>query len=111
MATTPATSELAIGVPIPTKSMLITPLEPPPATAAFTTRDTVVVCVVEPLIPVIVSVKLPVGVLAAVVTVSVELVPAVIDVGLNEEIAPVGKPLALSATLLPKPFRALTLDT
>ena len=66
-ATTPATSVLPITVPCPTKSMLITPVP-----AAATVRLTVVVCTTLPLVPVIVSVVVPAGVLLLVVTVSVE---------------------------------------
>jgi hypothetical protein len=74
-----------------------------------TVNVTVVVCVRDPLVPVIVSVKLPVGVLAAVVTVSVELPPALTDVGLNVPVALVGKPLTLKLTVPLNPFWALVL--
>src|ERR1700736_5137631 len=63
-ATTPAVSELAIEVvPRPTKSMLIAGAE----LGVPTTSVVVAVCVKEPLMPVIVSVELPAGVLPVVV--------------------------------------------
>jgi hypothetical protein len=66
---------------------------------AVTFKETVVACVSEPLVPVIVSVEEPTGVVDAVVTVRVELAPGPIADGLNEAVAPAGKPLALSPTL------------
>ena len=54
--------------------------------------------------PVIVSVELPAGVFAVVVTVSVELDPAPIEVGLNDPVAPVGNPLTASFTDPLNPF-------
>jgi hypothetical protein len=104
--TTPATSELAIGVPKPTKSTLITfPVE----ADEVTFKVTGVECESEPLVPVIVNVGLPGGVLVVVVIVSVELAPGVIEVGLNEAIAPVGRPLAFKLTEPVKPLTAATL--
>src|SRR6202049_3132857 len=52
-----------------------------------------------------VSVKLPRGVLADVATVRVELAPAATEGGLNEAVAPVGRPLALKLTETLKPLR------
>jgi hypothetical protein len=76
-----------------------------------TTSVTVAVCVNEPLVPVIVNVGLPVGVLLVVVTVSVEdPVPLTVE-GENEAVAPVGSPLLkLRFTPLLKPFSAPTLN-
>jgi hypothetical protein len=66
---------------------------------------TVAVCVSEPLVPVIVSVGLPIGVLLVVVTVSVEDPAPVTDVGENDAVAPVGSPLVtLKLTAPPNPF-------
>ena len=74
--------------------------------AAETTRLEVAECVRLPLVPVIVSVEVPVGVLPLVVTVIVE-VPLVVTVaGEKLAVAPVGKPLALSVTVPTNPFSA-----
>jgi len=54
-----------------------------------------------------VRVKLPAGVLLAVVIVSVELLPALTDVGLNVPLAPVGKPVTLKPTEPVKPLTAV----
>jgi hypothetical protein len=73
---------------------------------AFTTKLTVVVCVKLPLVPVIVSVDVPTGVLPVVVTVNVELpVPATVA-GEKLAVALSGKPLALSVTTPANPFSA-----
>ena len=66
--------------------------------AAVTTRFTEVVWVVEPLVPVIVNGKVPVGVVLLVVTVRVEL-PDAIGVGLKVPLAPAGNPLTVRSTL------------
>jgi hypothetical protein len=63
--------------------------------SGVTTRVTLAVCVSEPLVPVIVSVKVPVGVLVAVAILSVEPLPALTEVGLNVPVAPVGSPVTL----------------
>jgi hypothetical protein len=60
-------------------------------------------------VPVIVSVELPVGVLAVVVTVSVELDPAPMEVGLNDAVVPVGSPLTARLTDPLNPFWPATL--
>jgi hypothetical protein len=73
---------------------------------AFTTKLTVVVCVTLPLVPVIVNVDDPAGVLPAVVTVNVELPAPVTVVGEKPAVAPVGNPLALSVTTPTNPFSA-----
>ena len=78
--------------------------------AGVTFRTTVAVCVSDPLVPVIVSVELPVGVLVVVVIVRVELPDPLIEAGLNAGVAPLGKPLVTAMfTEPPKPFRAPTL--
>ena len=59
--------------------------------------------------PVIVSMELATGVAELVVIVSAELLDPVMDVGLNEALAPPGSPLALKLTVPAKPFRAETL--
>lgn len=74
-----------------------------------TLRVTLVVLVSEPLVPVMVKVKLPVGVLLAVVIVSVELFPTLTGVGLNVPVALAGSPLTLNPIEPVKPFMALVL--
>jgi hypothetical protein len=66
-----------------------------------TTRAAFVVCVRLPLVPVIVSVDVPAGVVVLVVTVIVDDVP--VGFGLNDAAAPDGRPLALSETEPAKP--------
>jgi hypothetical protein len=56
--------------------------------------EALVAWVAEAALPVIVRVEVAAGVVALVVTVSVELPPAVTVVGLNEAVAPVGRPEA-----------------
>src|SRR5207237_1154793 len=56
-----------------------------------------------PLVPVIVSVKIPTGELVAVVTVRVDV--EVPGLGLNVPVTPVGSPLTLNVTWLAKPSR------
>jgi hypothetical protein len=98
-ATTPATSVLPMAVPCPTKSMLITPVP-----AVVTTSVTVAVCVTLPLVPVIVKVDVPAGVVPVVVTVNVEFPAPVTVAGEKPAVAPVGNPLAASVTTPPNPF-------
>lgn len=75
---------------------------------ALITSDTVVVCVSAPLVPVIVNVEVPVGVVPEVVMFSVDDPDPVIEAGVNEPVAPVGSPLTLSATVPVKPVPAVT---
>jgi hypothetical protein len=74
-----------------------------------TTRDTVVVCTRAPLVPVIVSVLEPVGVVALVVTVIVDDPEPVTEAGLKLAVASAGNPLALRVTVPLKPPNAVTL--
>ena len=75
--------------------------------AAETTRLEVAECVRLPLVPVIVSVEVPVGVLPLVVVTVIVEVPLVVTVaGEKLALAPVGKPLALSVTVPANPFSA-----
>ncbi len=71
----------------------------PKSAGAFTTKVTVAVWVRLPLVPVIVKVELPVGVVAAVVTVMVDEPELLTDDGLKLAVAPAGNPLALKLTL------------
>ena len=64
--------------------------------------------VIEPAVPVIVTVELPVGVTDVVVTVIVELPDVVIEAGEKEAVAPDGKPLALKVTGPVNPLTAAT---
>ena len=63
-------------------------------------------CVSEPLVPVTVTVAVPVAAVAEAVKVSV-LVPVVED-GLKLAATPLGRPLALKATLPVKPLPGVT---
>ena len=84
--------------------MLMTlPVDPP---EEVTFKVTVAVFVSDPLVPVIVSVELATGVLELVVIVNVELEPTVTDAGLNEAVAPEGRPLAARLIEPVKPFTA-----
>ena len=73
-----------------------------------TTRVTVVLCVRLPLVPVMVSVYVPGGVEALVVTVIVAVPLVVIVDGLNDADAPAGKLLALSVTVPLNPPAGVT---
>jgi hypothetical protein len=73
---------------------------------ALTTKLTVVVCVKLPLVPVIVNVDVPVGVLPVVVTVNVEFPDPVTVPGEKLAVAPAGNPVALSVTAPVNPFNA-----
>src|SRR3989442_12681575 len=55
-------------------------------------------------VPVTVTVYVPVAVLAPTPNVRVELPPALIGVGLNDAVVPVGTPLAPSVTLCAEPL-------
>jgi hypothetical protein len=70
------------------------------------TRVTVVECDRLPLVPEIVRVYVPGGVVVAVETVSVEFPESVTDVGLKFAVAPVRNPLTLRFTVPVKPIRA-----
>ncbi len=71
------------------------------AALALTTKVTEAVCVRLPLVPVIVTGKLPVEVPAPVVTLIVEELVA--GFGLKLALAPAGKPVALKLTAPVKP--------
>ncbi len=78
-----------------------------PLAAALTTSVTVVECVRLPLVPVIVSVYVPAGVVEAVETDKVEFPEPATEVGLKLPVAPLGKPLTLRFTVPVKPFTAV----
>ena len=62
-----------------------------------------------PVLPVTVSVEMPIGVFEVVVTLKVELPEPVTDAGLNDAVAPDGRPLTLSATGPANPLNAAML--
>jgi hypothetical protein len=78
------------------------------AAIIVTTRLVVTECVRLPLVPVIVSVDVPVGVLLLVVTVMVDVPLPLIVVGKKLAAAPVGKPLAPKVTVPVNPLSAPT---
>jgi hypothetical protein len=74
----------------------------------LTVRLTVVVCDRLPLVPLIVSVNVPRGVLDFVETVIVELPEPVMEPGLNDAVARDGNPLTLRLTLPLNPLLGVT---
>ncbi|HET7214462.1 MAG TPA: hypothetical protein VFL79_12790 [Terriglobia bacterium] len=74
-------------------------------TVPLTVRPTVVVCCRVPLVPVIVKVYVPAGVVLMVEMVSVELVVA--GLGLKPADAPLGIPLTFKVTLPVNPFEGV----
>jgi hypothetical protein len=66
--------------------------------AVLTVSVNVVVCVADAPVPAIVTVYVPVGVVLDVLSVSVDDEPAVTVEGVNDAVAPLGRPLALSDT-------------
>jgi L-lactate permease len=79
---------------------------------AFTVKAIVVVCVVEPEVPVIVTVAVPVVAVEDAVKVSVDpalpLAGGVTGFGENAAVTPLGRPDALSVVAALKPFRLVT---
>ncbi len=73
---------------------------------AVTTRLTVVVCVRPPLVPVMVSVYVPGGVVQLAVALSVDVPEPLTEAGLKLVVIPEGELLALSATVPLKPLSA-----
>src|SRR5437868_4144795 len=69
----------------------------------LTVNETVVECVAEAPVPVTVSVYVP-GVAVPELTVRTELPPEVTEAGLNEPVAPPGRPLTVRATLCAAPL-------
>jgi hypothetical protein len=105
LATTPATSVLAMGTSVPTKLILITFSD---GAELVTFSVAVAVCVNVPLVPVIINVELPMGVPVVVATVSVEFPDVVTEVGLNVPVAPAGVPETARPTVPANPFWAAT---
>jgi hypothetical protein len=73
----------------------------------FTTNDTVVVCVADGAVPVIVTVYVPGVVVASAASVSVDEPPAVTLLGANVAVAPAGRPLADNAMVSGVPANAV----
>lgn len=73
----------------------------------FIFRVTLADCENEPIVPVMFKVKVPVG-FFPVLTVMVDVPEPLIVLGLNDAVAPEGKPLTLSITVPLKPFTAAT---
>ena len=69
-------------------------------------RDTVVVFVKLPEVPVTVTLTVPV--MAVLLAVSVSVLLLVVLVGLNDALTPLGRPEAVKLTLLLKPFCGVT---
>ena len=76
--------------------------------SAVTVKVSVAVSVVDPLVPVIVTVAAPTVAVFEAVKVSVLPAEPVTDVGLNEAVTPDGNPLMLRATVPEKPLIAVT---
>ncbi len=74
----------------------------------MTTNENCAVCCNEPLVAVMVTGYVPVGVLEVEVTVTVVLPEPVTEVGLKLAVAPVGRPVAAKLTAPLKPLRAVT---
>jgi len=68
---------------------------------AFTVRETVLLWVKPPAVPVIVTVAVPVA--AALLAIRVRVLEAVAGLGLNDAVTPLGRPEADKVTLLVKP--------
>ena len=72
----------------------------------LTTSVTFAVCCVAPLVPVTVTVKVPLGVVVAVVTLSVEDPPTATVAGVKVAVAFAGRPLAVNVMLPANPLSA-----
>jgi hypothetical protein len=83
-------------------------MEKSPTTGAFTTSETDEVWLSVPLVPVMVSGEVPVGVVLAVVMVRVEEPDVVTEVGLKLAVAPAGNPVTLKFTVPVNPPVGLT---
>src|SRR5438552_46708 len=81
----------------------LTPTVGPGVDPVTTASETPAVCVAAVETPVIVSANVPVAVVVAVVTVRIELPPAVTDAGANPPLAPAGNPATDRLTLWADP--------
>ena len=82
------------------------PFNDPPAETTVITSVTFAVRVTAPLVPVMVTGYVPTAAPLVVVIASVEDPLPETDAGVNVPVTPAGSPLALSTTLLLKPFSA-----
>ena len=89
VALAPCATEMLLGVALTLKSS---------TGASITVIVTVVACVADVPVPVTVTVYVPVAVELPAVRVSVELAPDVTLAGLNDAVAPAGRPVAVNAT-------------
>jgi hypothetical protein len=105
--TTPATSVLAMGVPVPENLMLMVFPEPP--VVELTVSGRLIVWVSEALAPVILNMELPAGVFGPALIKRVEFAPGATAAGLREAVAPAGNPLTLRFTEPLNPLSAPTL--
>src|SRR5271163_1283429 len=103
LATTPATSEGAMGTSVPTKSMLTTLVDEP---AVVTLRMAVAECVMGLDVPVMLRVKLPV--VGPVTMVSVEVPEVVMEAGEKAGVAPGGRPVTDKFTKPVNPLSGAT---
>ena len=87
----------------------VTPPVPPPLLPLFTIREIVAVADRLPLVPLIVTMEVPVA--AAGVAVKVTVLLPVVDVGLKVAVTPDGRPLAVSETLPENPLLGVTVTT
>lgn len=103
----PVTAVVTVTVPEPDRATLSDDgealTEKPAVTAEVTVSETVVVSVIDPLVPVTVIEYVPAAAVEPTVKVSVELPDPVIEAGLNAAVTPVGNPLAVSVTAESKP--------
>ena len=95
-------------VPLAPCAMVMLPGEAESAKlgGAFTVKETVVVLVKLPEVPVIVTLTVPV--VAVLLAVSVSVLVLVVLAGLNEALTPLGRPEAVKLTLPVKPFCGVT---
>src|SRR5271168_5378024 len=105
LGTMPATSELPMGLPVPTKSILMTRVEE----LEVTERLGLAEWVREPLVPVMERVEVPVGVPPVVVMVRVELPEVPMEAAEKVGEAPAGNPEAVKFTVPEKPLTGATL--
>jgi hypothetical protein len=103
-AATPALSDAAIDVPVPTKLTLMIPVGPP--VGAFTVRPADALWLSAPLVPVTLNVTVPVGVVPSVDTVTVVVPLPETLAGEKAAAAFAGNPDVPNVTGPAKPFVA-----
>src|SRR4030095_8726587 len=98
-------SSLKYGLAEPTDGVAVTLPPPPPVTVSAT----VVVCDVEPEVPVMVTVAEPAVAVLEAVKVAVTVLPVVAVDGLNATVTPLGRPLAVKPTAPVKLVRLIAM--